>query len=130
MVVKATELAAYAERKLRDLGQQWAVARSPWALAVRLRMPENDEIVHKYSLATVPLRTEEGDVQYAHLYVMPHVTKETIDKLAADLKATKPEAKKTPHPVDGVDPWSYADGVAHVDDVLRLALVRTWGSGF
>jgi histidine decarboxylase len=127
MIAKAEELAAYAERELRALGEVWAVGRTPLSLSVRFKKP-SAEIVHRYSLATVPLRTGKGQVDYAHLYVMPHVTKQLIDNLVADLRGAKPE--KARRMVDGTDLWSYADGIAHVDDVERLALVRTWGNGF
>lgn len=127
MIVKAEDLADYAERELRKLGTNWAVARSPLALSVRFRQPPR-EIVEKYSLATVPLRNGKGEVEhFAHLYVMPHVTKEIVDSLVADLRVLRPE--KVEHTVDGADVWAYVDGFVH-DDVSRLGLVRTWGHGF
>ncbi|HEX6351467.1 pyridoxal-dependent decarboxylase [Actinophytocola sp.] len=127
MIVKAADLADYAVRELRRLGANWAAARSPLALSVWFRQPPAD-IVAKYSLSTVPMPNEKGKVDlFAHLYVMPHVTKEMINHLVADLKDVRPA--KAEHVVDGTDVLAYADGFAH-DDVARLGLVRTWGHGF
>lgn len=130
MVVKAVKITDYAERKLKELdtNNKWAVARSPLALCVRFRKPP-EHIVSKYSLATIPLRTIEGNqVDYAHLYVMPHVTERLIDELVHDLQNAIPAESQ--HELGGIDLWSYSDGVADPADVMRLALVRTWGNGF
>jgi histidine decarboxylase len=127
MIVNAEDIAAYAERELKKVGTSWAVARSPLALSVRFTQPPA-EIVAKYSLATVPLRNGDGRLEhYAHLYVMPHVTRELIDNLVADLRTVK--AEKVEHVVGGTDVWAYSDGAVH-EDVSRLGLVRTWGTGF
>jgi histidine decarboxylase len=93
---------------------------------VRFRKP-SDDIVARYSLATAPVLNEKGKVDlFAHLYVMPHVNKELIDALVAELKIARPA--KAEHVVDGTDVFAYADGFVH-DDVARLGLVRTWGHG-
>lgn len=129
MIVKAEEVAAYAEAKLKELGPKWAAARSPLALSVRFLKP-SDEIVHRYSLATVPLKTTGGEVvNYAHLYVMPHVTKELVDNLARDLRSA-PEIPVQRSERGGIDLLGYVDGSADTPDVARLGLVRTWGNGF
>lgn len=130
MIIEAEKLAAYAKQELEKLNKpgtvEWSVARTPLALTVRFRQPLDDTIVRKYTLATVPLRTTNGQQQdYAHLYVMPHVTQPLIDNLVADLKKTEP---KLPVSAAAVELYSYVDGVAHPDDVVRLARVRTWGT--
>ncbi|GGP78841.1 pyridoxal-dependent decarboxylase [Saccharothrix coeruleofusca] len=129
MIVEAEEVAAYAVARIGELGERWAAARTPLSLSVRFMKPP-DEIVHRYSLATVPLKTSSGTVvDYAHLYVMPHVTRELVDSLVEDLR-TAPEIPVQRARRGGVDLITYVDGSAETPDVSRLALVRTWGNGF
>ncbi|WP_017606144.1 pyridoxal-dependent decarboxylase [Nocardiopsis alkaliphila] len=55
------------------------------SLSVRFRAP-NESIIKKYSLATVTVPAGGSRVKtYAHLFTMPHVTKELIDQLITDL---------------------------------------------
>ena len=55
------------------------------SLSVRFRAP-NESIIKKYSLATVTVPAGGSRVKtYAHLFTMPHVTKELIDRLITDL---------------------------------------------
>jgi histidine decarboxylase len=131
MITRAEQIAAYAAEKLAKIPGKWEVARTPYSLTVRFRKPKDETIVHKYSLATVPLRNESGGghTDYAHLYVMPHVTKELIDQLAKDLAGTS-----IPGPRDKeqsiVAATSYIDGSVDTPDIARLALVRTWNQAF
>jgi histidine decarboxylase len=86
--IRAEELAAYAFTKLSALdkfkgGRLW-VERTPLSLAVRFRAP-NKELILRYSLATVTLLTGGERRNYAHIYIMEHVTEELVDRLVADL---------------------------------------------
>ncbi|WP_229373230.1 pyridoxal-dependent decarboxylase [Umezawaea beigongshangensis] len=129
MVVRAQRVADYAARTLAVVPGDWQVARTPYSLSVRFRQP-SDEIVHKYSLATVPLRDADGGhTDYAHLYVMPHVTEELIDELAADLALVEvPAPRDENQSITAIT--SYIDGTADTPDIARLALVRTWNQAF
>jgi histidine decarboxylase len=51
---------------------------------IYFRKPGNN-IVKKYSLATMHLEDEDGLQEFAHVVVMPHVTKKVIDELLTDL---------------------------------------------
>jgi histidine decarboxylase len=92
-IVRCEEVADYAHHRLakvdEDLVRQGRpgleLARTDFSLSLRFRMPRQ-EIVHKYSLAHVPLLTAGGvRKDFCHLYVMPHVTKALIDQLVAAL---------------------------------------------
>jgi histidine decarboxylase len=78
----------------------------------------------------VPLRNSSGGhTDYAHLYVMPHVSRELIDQLAEDLSVTELPAPRGPR--DGVAAvTTYIDGTADAPEIARLALVRTWNQAF
>jgi len=88
----AQETVAYAAQQLTTLGaklnRDLHVARTPLALTVRFLKPA-DDLVFKYSLSTETYITD-ASVDYAHLFVMPGVTTELIDRLIDDL--SKPEA--------------------------------------
>lgn len=128
MAAKAHQTAANAERKLAALPGDWQVARTPYSLAVRFRRPSDNDIVHKYSLATVSLRDESGRrVDYAHLYVMPHVTDDLVDQLVGDLSRTKP---LEPHPAPARTAATYVDGTADTPEIARLTMVHTWNQAF
>lgn len=73
------ELTALANKLDRDLH----VARTPLALTVRFLKPA-DSLVFKYSLSTETYQSDSS-LDYAHLFVMPGVNKELIDKLIDDL---------------------------------------------
>ncbi|WP_031432660.1 pyridoxal-dependent decarboxylase [Methylomarinum vadi] len=45
-----------------------------------------DNIVRKYSLATMHLNSEQGKQEYAHALVMPHVDRHIIDEFLTDLE--------------------------------------------
>jgi histidine decarboxylase len=93
--LKVEETAKYAERKLKELeqnhqnsGYQLWVHRTPLSLAIIFRDPENRDIISKYSLSQMKLKIdgEQEPRKYAHIFIMPSVTKELIDKLVEDLK--------------------------------------------
>jgi histidine decarboxylase len=129
MIVRAEEIAAYAEERLSTVPGAWEVARTPYSLAVRFLQPD-DNIVHKYSLATVPLRDSDGGhTDYAHLYVMPHVTRELVDQLAEDMsRADVPAPRDERQSIAAAA--TYIDGTADTPDIARLALVHTWNQAF
>jgi histidine decarboxylase len=83
----AQEIAAYAVDKLTALGKKLRrdlyVGRTPLALTVRFLKPV-EAVVFKYSLSTETYISDQW-VDYAHLFVMPGVTKDLIDRLIADL---------------------------------------------
>jgi histidine decarboxylase len=92
----AQEIAAYAVQQLtalaNKLDRDLHVARTPLALTVRFLRPA-DKLVFTYSLSTETYLSETS-VDYAHLFVMPGVTKELIDTLIDDL--SKPGAFAEP----------------------------------
>lgn len=106
-VAAAQDVAAYAEEELtrlgHELGRDLRVARSPLSLTVRFRTP-TEPFVKAYSLSTETYLTDQ-DFVYAHLFVMPGVTRELIDRFVADLRtpgafdeapaAAKPAAAST-----------------------------------
>jgi histidine decarboxylase len=51
---------------------------------IYFRKPGN-QIVNKYSLATMHLEDEDGIQEFAHVVVMPHVTRKVIDEFLTDL---------------------------------------------
>lgn len=54
-----------------------------------------DEIVNKYSLATMHLQVDGKSEEFAHVVVMPHVSKEVIAEFLTDLNDRKVNRKKT-----------------------------------
>jgi len=86
-VIAAEQLTEYATDKLIELGKthqiDLKVARTPLALTVRFRKPV-DHLVFKYSLSTETFLSDPS-FDYAHLFVMPGVIKELIDRLVDDL---------------------------------------------
>lgn len=86
--IRTEDLAAYAFAKLSALdklkrGELW-VERTPLSLAVRFRAPSEANIL-RYSLASVTLLVGGEKRNYAHVYIMEHVTEELIDRLVTDL---------------------------------------------
>lgn len=95
----AQEIAAYAAQELttlaNKLNRDLHVARTPLALTVRFLKPA-DTLVFKYSLSTETYQSDSS-VDYAHLFVMPGVSKELIDRLIDDLseRGAFPEPAQT-----------------------------------
>lgn len=46
----------------------------------------NDQIIKKYSLATMQINSSNGLQDYAHAVIMPHVDKKVLDEFLEDLK--------------------------------------------
>ena len=91
-VCSALGLAEYFTARLRELeaasGTQLWTGRADQALAVRFRRPA-PHIVAKYGLVGEHARTDtDEDRDYVHVFLMPHVTKETVDQLVTDLSAS------------------------------------------
>ena len=70
------EVAAYAEQRFKDIGI--AAWRNPQALTVVFPQPP-EAVCHKWQLATA-----NG---FSHIICMPHVRREQIDELVADIEA-------------------------------------------
>lgn len=80
--------ADYAVRQLEVLAEQlqtdlW-VERTPLALTIRFRQA-NPDIIFKYSLSSETLYVKGEKRAYNHIFIMPHVTTELIDRLIVDL---------------------------------------------
>jgi len=86
--VTLAERAGYAHEQLKrlqsGLGEDLWVERSPLALTVRFRRP-NEDIVRKYSLSNERLLVRGTEREYSHIYIMEHVTADLIDALIRDL---------------------------------------------
>ncbi|CAL9448563.1 Histidine decarboxylase [Actinosynnema sp. ALI-1.44] len=101
------------------------VDRSPMALTVRFRRP-NDEIIAKWSLSCQPMPTATGGVRhFAHVFAMPSLTEEKIDLFMEDLFA---EGAFTHPEIPLPEPTTSA--TAFAADVQPLALVPMTGRGF
>ena len=86
--LRCQDLASYTHAKLLELGHRlekdlW-VQRTPLSLAVLFRRP-NGKIVNKYTLSCESVSVEGQQRDYAHVYLMAHVTKQKIDCLIEDL---------------------------------------------
>lgn len=97
-VSAAQDIAAYAEEELtrlgHELGRDLRVDRSPLSLTVRFLKPV-ESLVKAYSLSTETFISDQNLV-YAHVFVMPGVTRELIDRFVGDLR--KPGAFDEPAP--------------------------------
>lgn len=124
MIVEAEEVAKFAHEEIGKISDNlWDVHRTPWSLSVWFKIPDK-EIVEDFSLATVPVAGSQSD-NYAHLYVMPHVTRELVTQLVERLKVSTPAAPKlVKHPLE-----DYVDDFGESEDIRGLALVPTtrWG---
>jgi histidine decarboxylase len=88
-------LAEYAYRRLKHLEKRlkqekrlnreglW-IARSPLSLTVRFKQAR-PEIIAKYSLSGETFYVNGRKRAYNHIFAMPHVTEETIERLIEDL---------------------------------------------
>lgn len=84
---KMLENAAYLHGALQERFPQLASRRANrMSNTVYFRKPL-PWIVRKYSLATMQLKEEDGRaVEYAHVVVMPHVTRAVLDEFLTDLR--------------------------------------------
>ena len=92
--IQVEETAKYAETKLKELERKYQrkgyklwVDRSPFALTVRFRDPNDDNVIRKYSLSQMQLLFDGEQIprKYVHIFLMPSVTKNLIDNLIQDL---------------------------------------------
>jgi histidine decarboxylase len=105
MADKTYELLEAVDRQLKKRGDKHGLRlqRAPYSLSIIFRRP-NPNIVRDFSLsnATVPDETEPGRplVDYSHIYIMPHVTLDTVRELQTRLLADGafPERSLTPEP--------------------------------
>jgi histidine decarboxylase len=128
---EAQRLTQYLEQQLHRLGKNinkdLYVARTPLALTVRFRRP-NDEIIQKWSLSAESLLMDPGNPNsqrdYVHVFIMHSATPEKIDQLIKELHApdafpekpaTLPAAEPSPIPPQ---------------NVASVALVPHTGRGF
>lgn len=87
----ALDLADYLVQRLRELensaGTPLWVERAEHALAVRFRRPA-ESIVAQFGLVGERAYLDDGaDRDYVHVFCMPHVTKQVIEKLLTELSA-------------------------------------------
>ena len=61
-----------------------ATRANPMSNTVYFRKP-SDELVHEYTLATMDLERGGSAVPHAHVVVMPHATREVLDRFLEDL---------------------------------------------
>ena len=90
-MLRCLDLSTYAEGKLKhlekELGKDLWVARSPLALSVRFKMP-NDDIKYKHHLGSKTISLEgHGCRTYARIYCMGGTTKELLDEFFETLRA-------------------------------------------
>ena len=128
---EAQRLAQYIEQQLhrlsKKIGKDLYVARTPLALTVRFRRP-NDKIIEKWSLSAESLLMEPGKPEsqqdYVHVFAMPSATPEKLDALIKDLHA--PDA----FPEKPVVLPAAELGSALLRDVAPIALIPHTGRGF
>jgi histidine decarboxylase len=86
--IRNEDIATYAFERLsaldRQMGGRLWVERTPLSLAVRFRAP-SEAIVRHHSLSVTTLTVDGEKRTYAHVYVMDHVTKALIDRLAEEV---------------------------------------------
>ncbi len=88
-VVQIEKLAQYTYNKLKSYdknGNLW-IKRSPFSLTIRMKKP-NKKLIYKYSLSLEELYVNGEKREYAHIYIMGHVTKDLIKNFILDLEKT------------------------------------------
>ena len=68
----------------KDVPELEAVRSNPLSNTIYFKNPGN-AIVKKYSLATMHLEADGKSAEYAHVVVMPHVTKQVLSEFLADV---------------------------------------------
>ncbi len=66
---------------------KWQPARFSSASNTIYFLCPPEEIIQKYSLATMELPTAQGIKSFAHVVIMPHVTEQVIDEFLFDLES-------------------------------------------
>ena len=74
------------ELKTKITGRDIWLDSTPLTLSIRFKKP-NDKITHKYTLAVEIVKVNGEDRTYVHIYMMNHVTKDTINSLVKDLQS-------------------------------------------
>ncbi len=84
--IRTVALADYAAAQLRELSAENGihVGHTEHSLSVWFHQPRR-EIVAKYSLSCFPLNHGGVRTDFCHVYTMPHVTRDLVDELIADL---------------------------------------------
>ncbi|MCP2261214.1 histidine decarboxylase [Streptoalloteichus tenebrarius] len=125
MIREAQRMAHYTEQQLlrlqETLGRDLMVARTPLALTVRFRRP-NDEIIAKWSLSSESLKLDPNDpnsrqLDYVHVFLMPWAKPGMIDELVKDLHAPNafpPETRALPTARPAREVHENALSLAHV----------------
>jgi len=116
-VLKCESIVKYAEDKLNELQEKYYsnpyldlyIARTPLALTVRFRRP-NDDLVFKYSLSCESLIVDNEERNYAHVYAMTLVTKDLIDEFIEDLQDKNAFDKPKPDQANAVARFSHSSG--------------------
>lgn len=85
--VKCENMTQYAFEKLKalDINDTLWIQRSPFSLTIRMKIPNND-LVFKYSLSTEELYVNGEKREYAHIYIMKHISKKLIHNFIKDLE--------------------------------------------
>ena len=83
------EMVAYTYKELstKITGRDIWLACTKLILSIRFKKP-NGKITHKYTLAVEKMRVNGEERTYVHIYMMNHVTKDTIDSLVKDLQSS------------------------------------------
>jgi histidine decarboxylase len=116
-VLKCESIVKYAEDKLNELQEKYYtnpyldlyIARTPLALTVRFRRP-NDDLVFKYSLSCESLMVDGEERNYAHVYAMTLVTEDLIDEFIEDLQDEKAFDKPEPDQSNAVARFRHSSG--------------------
>lgn len=86
----AKEMLSNADYLLTEMNNHFAhlnpVRANNLSNTIYFRKP-NDEMVNRYILATMDLTLDDQKESYAHIVVMPHVSKEILDRFLSDLDA-------------------------------------------
>lgn len=73
----------------QHLPQLAAVRSNPMSNTIYFRHP-GEQVVKKYSLATMTLDVEKRAVKHAHAIIMPHVSRKILDEFLEDLETKQP----------------------------------------
>ena len=86
-VIHCLEMVRYTYNELstKITGDIWLVY-TPLTLSIRFKKP-NDKITFKYTLAVENILVNGEERSYVHIYMMGHVTKDTINSLITDLQS-------------------------------------------
>jgi histidine decarboxylase len=134
----AQDTAAELEKTLQEVAKKDAealkghaspyVERTPHSLSIVFPRPR-PKIVKEFSLANVTVEAkgpDKGTVQKSHLFVMPHVNKDRLDKFLARLR--KPEAFwptfQPPPETEEIDAVAASAWPENIEEVLQISMNR------